>query len=168
MFGGTRPVRRALARMVNGMAAAWLVIGCTASAPRGLNAAPGEAGPAGATAAPSEVKAAAAGDPDRGRELAFSRDANCVLCHMMPERGGADASMRGGTLAPPLAGVARRYGAQQLRERINNPARDNPDTIMPAYSRTEGLVRVAKGYVGQPILQPQQIEDIVAWLLTLN
>ena len=33
---------------------------------------------------------------------------------------------------------------------------------MPAYHRTEGLVRVAPAYRGKPVLTAEQIEDVVA------
>jgi sulfur-oxidizing protein SoxX len=39
---------------------------------------------------------------------------------------------------------------------------------MPAYHRTEGLARVAPSYRGKPILSAEQIEDVVAFLLTLK
>ena len=44
----------------------------------------------------------------------------------------------------------------------------NPQTIMPPYYRTDGLNRVAPAWVGAPMLGAQQIEDVVAYLLTLK
>ena len=44
----------------------------------------------------------------------------------------------------------------------------NPMTMMPAYFKTEGLYRVAPEYAGKPILSAQEIEDVVAFLLTLK
>ena len=109
--------------------------------------------------------AAARGDPARGREIAASRQAGlCVLCHALP---AGDARFQG-NLAPDLAGVGSRLGAAQLRQRLVDPARSNPDTVMPAYTRTEGLPRVAQAQAGRPILSAQQIEDVVAWLETLK
>jgi sulfur-oxidizing protein SoxX len=43
-----------------------------------------------------------------------------------------------------------------------------PQTIMPPYYRTEGLVRVAPAFAGKPILNADQIEDVVAFLSTLK
>ena len=57
---------------------------------------------------------------------------------------------------------------RQLRLRIVDPGRVNPATIMPAYHRTEGLARVAPSYRGKPVLSPEQIEDVVAFLMTLK
>ena len=39
---------------------------------------------------------------------------------------------------------------------------------MPAYHRTEGLTRVAPAFQGKPVLSAQQIEDVVAFLMTLK
>jgi sulfur-oxidizing protein SoxX len=39
---------------------------------------------------------------------------------------------------------------------------------MPAYHRTEGLTRVAPAFKDKPVLTAQQIEDVVAFLLTLK
>jgi len=44
----------------------------------------------------------------------------------------------------------------------------NSNTIMPSYYRTEGLNRVAPKFTGQPILSAQEIEDVVAFLVSLN
>ena len=73
-----------------------------------------------------------------------------------------------GTLAPSLAGAGSRWPVPQLRLRVADAARLNPDTIMPAYYRTEGLHRVARSFEGKTILTPAQVEDVVAYLLTLR
>ena len=73
-----------------------------------------------------------------------------------------------GNLAPSLAGAGSRSSAVQLRQRIANARSINPDSIMPSYSSTDGLNRVAPAWVGQPILSPQQIDDVVAYLQTLR
>ena len=104
------------------------------------------------------------GDPERGRETLIGRDGNCLLCHAVPETG-----MRFmGNLAPPLTGVASRLSAGQMRLRIVDAMRVNPNTIMPSYHRIDGLNQVAEQWRGKPILSGQQIEDVVAYLLTLR
>ena len=39
---------------------------------------------------------------------------------------------------------------------------------MPPYYRVDDLVRVAPGFRGKPILTAEQIEDVVAYLMTLK
>ena len=39
---------------------------------------------------------------------------------------------------------------------------------MPSYVRIEGLERVARAFQAKPILDAQQIEDVIAWLVTLQ
>ena len=64
--------------------------------------------------------------------------------------------------------MGRRWTAGQLRLRIVDPSRLDPGTIMPSYARTEGLARVAPAFSGRPILTAEQIEDVVAFLTTLQ
>jgi sulfur-oxidizing protein SoxX len=73
-----------------------------------------------------------------------------------------------GSIGPALDGVGARYSAGELRLRLVDPKALNSDTIMPAYHRVEGLQRVHERYRGKPILTAQQIEDVVAYLLTLR
>ncbi|MBM3340552.1 MAG: sulfur oxidation c-type cytochrome SoxX [Betaproteobacteria bacterium] len=106
----------------------------------------------------------AAPDAERGRKILISRDSNCILCHAAPETGERFF----GNLAPPLSGVGRRLNAAQLRARIVDPFYFDKDTIMPAYYRVGGLNRVAENLRGKPILSAEQIEDVIAYLLTLQ
>jgi len=106
----------------------------------------------------------AKGDPARGRAIVANRQVGlCLLCHSGPfpeERFQGD-------LAPDLRGAAR-LTEGQIRQRIVDPTKVNPQSIMPAYYRSEGLTRVAPAYRGKTILTAEQIEDIVAYLLTLK
>lgn len=109
------------------------------------------------------------GEATRGRAMLVARDpANCILCHAAPAdlvRAGVRFS---GDLAPPLDGVGARWTPGQLRLRLVDGMRLNPDTIMPSYYRTDGLVEVAAAYQGKPIMNAQQIEDLIAYLVTLK
>lgn len=108
---------------------------------------------------------AAPGDARRGRVIAANSDrGNCLICHALP----IPEAPVFGDLGPDLRGVGSRMTAPQIRLRLVNPKRINPDTTMPAYYRTDGLYRVARAYAGQPILSAQDIEDIVAYLLTVT
>ena len=109
--------------------------------------------------------AGATGDAARGRNVVLDRHVGlCLLCHSGPfpeERFQGD-------LAPSLAGVGSRLSEGQIRLRIVDASRVNPKTIMPAYFRTEGLTRVAPSQRGKTVLTAQQIEDVVAFLVTLK
>lgn len=105
------------------------------------------------------------GDPVRGRAIVASRQTGlCLLCHSGP----FPEEKFQGNLAPELGMSVARYAAPQLRARIVDASYFNSNTIMPAYYRTDHLNRVAAKFSGQTILSGQEIEDVVAFLLTLN
>lgn len=105
------------------------------------------------------------GDPERGRRIVLDRESgDCLVCHAMP----LPQRQFHGTIGPPLDGVGSRYTAGALRLRLVDPQAVNPQTIMPAYYRVEGLHRVLDRYRGKPVLTAQQVEDVVAYLLTLK
>jgi L-cysteine S-thiosulfotransferase len=105
------------------------------------------------------------GNAARGQAIVINRQQGlCLLCHSGPF---PEAALQG-TLAPSLAGAGSRWSAGQLRLRIVDASRLNPNTIMPPYYRTDNLARVAPAYVGRPILSAEQIEDVVAFLATLR
>lgn len=106
-----------------------------------------------------------AGDAQRGRALVVARDAaNCVLCHAFPE-----ASLKfAGDVGPSLDGVGRRLSVAQLRLRVADNLRVNPASAMPSYHRVDGLVNVAARYAGAPLLTAAEVEDVVAYLATLQ
>lgn len=105
------------------------------------------------------------GDAVRGKATALSRDAgNCQLCHAIPDSGIPVM----GNIASSLAGVGTRFTAGQLRLRLVDAARLNPQTVMPSYYRVDGLHDVASAWRGKPMLTAQQIEDVVAYLVTLK
>jgi len=71
-------------------------------------------------------------------------------------------------LAPDLSGVGSRWSAGQLRLRLVDATRLNPETIMPTYYRIDGLTRVGSAWAGKPILTAEQVEDVIAFLVTLR
>ncbi len=106
-----------------------------------------------------------AGDAVKGRAIVANRQVGlCLLCHSGP----FPEERFQGNLAPDLRGVGSKFTAAELRARVMVPARFNPQSIMPAYSRTDGLARVAPPVRGKPILTAEQIEDVVAYLATLK
>ena len=106
----------------------------------------------------------APGDVARGRALVLERTNTCILCHSGP----FPETRFQGDLAPDLSGSGSRWSASQLRLRLVDASRLNPETIMPSYYRVDGLNRVGRNFDGKPILTAVQIEDIVAYLATLR
>lgn len=105
------------------------------------------------------------GDAARGRAIVTSRQVGlCLLCHAGP----FPEERFQGTLAPDLAGAGKRWSDGQLRLRLVDSRRLNPQSIMPAYHRTDHLTRVGSAWRGQPVLNAQQIEDVIALLRSLR
>ena len=111
-----------------------------------------------------EPLAAAPGDSQRGREVVVSREANCLLCHSIPETGQRFM----GNVGPTLSGVGSRLSAGQIRLRVVDYTRIKPDVAMPAYYRVRALDQVAEPFRGKPVLSAQQVEDVVAYLVSLR
>ena len=104
------------------------------------------------------------GDPVRGRTLVVDRTSTCILCH----NGPFPEQKFQGDVAPSLSGTGSRWSEGQLRLRLVDGSRLNAATIMPSYYRVDGLTRVSPALRGKPILSAEQIEDIVAYLITLR
>ena len=105
------------------------------------------------------------GDAARGKAILSSRQTGlCLLCHSAP----LPEEKFQGTIGPDLRGAGSRSSEGQLRLRIVDPRRVNPDTIMPAYYRLDGLEGVALAFRGKTVLSAQEIEDVVAFLMTLR
>ena len=104
------------------------------------------------------------GGPGRVVDVLNRQRGLCLLCHSGP----FPEERFQGELAPSLAGAGSRWSAGQLRLRLIDSRQLNPDSIMPSYYRTEGLHRVGPAWQGKPILTAEEIEDVLAFLLTLR
>jgi len=104
------------------------------------------------------------GDPVNGRALVVKRENTCLLCHSGPF---PDQRFQG-NLSPDLTGTGSRWTEAELRLRMVDASRLNAATIMPSFYRVEGLNRVAANFRGAPVLTAEQIEDVVAYLMTLK
>ncbi|KGJ22080.1 monoheme cytochrome C SoxX [Paracoccus sanguinis] len=97
---------------------------------------------------------------------------NCVACHEIPSMPEVDFQ---GNIGPSLGGAAERYDEAHLRGIVMDAKQTFPDSMMPSFYKTEGYVRPGAAYTGKapegalpPILDAQQIEDVVAYLMTLK
>ena len=88
----------------------------------------------------------------------------CLLCHTAP----IPEERFQGNLAPDLAGAGARWNEAQLRQRLVDARRMNPESIMPAYFRSTGRSRVGSAWQGKALFSAQQVEDVVAYLVTLR
>ncbi|KFC63580.1 putative cytochrome c, putative soxX protein [Bosea sp. LC85] len=105
------------------------------------------------------------GEVARGQDILRDRErGNCLICH----QGADSAEPFQGAIGPPLVGIGARLDAGQIRLRLVDSSRLNPETVMPPYYRTEGLRDVAPAYRGKPALSEQEIEDVVAYLASLK
>ena len=128
------------------------------------------------TVAPGEVKyddgavpaplTQVAGDPAKGKEWFVGRKlGNCLACHV---NGDAADHTFHGEVGPALDGVGDRWSEAELRGIVANSKMMFEGTIMPAFYRDSGYTRVRKEFDGKTILTAQQVEDVVAYLLTLK
>lgn len=105
------------------------------------------------------------GNATNGRKLAINRKkGNCLACHVMP----IPEQPYHGNVGPDLNGVASRLSEGEVRLRIVNPKVFNPDTIMPAFYRKDGFVRVLKKFKGKTMLSASDVEDLIAYTMTLK
>jgi sulfur-oxidizing protein SoxX len=105
------------------------------------------------------------GDPARGRAIVANRNIGlCLLCHSGP----FPEDRFQGNIGPDLSGAGSRWSEGQLRLRIVDARKFNPDTIMPSFYRVDDLARVPAPYRGKPVLTAVEVEDVVAYLMTLK
>lgn len=106
-----------------------------------------------------------AGDPARGEALLRDMTrVSCLICHRI---AGLDEKDQG-EIGPSLEEVALRLSEAGLRQRIVDPRKINPDTIMPPYFSLDGLFEVGADFQDNTIYSAQEVEDVVSYLLTLT
>lgn len=148
---------------IAGTAVALVAIGSTATVAETIS-------PDAAKIVDGELKTSltgATGNADNGRKWFKNRKlGNCLACH-------ANSDMKNeqfhGETGPTMDDVASRYEPAQLRAiLVNSKAVFGPDTLMPGFYRTSGFNRVNKKFKGKSVLSAGQVEDILAYLLTLK
>ena len=115
----------------------------------------------------------APGDAEAGVKVMTTRSqGNCVACHQVGKLSNVPFQ---GDIAPSLDGVADRYSEAQLRGILANAKMTFEGSFMPAFYKTKGYIRPGDAYTGKaateplpPILDAQQIEDVLAFLMTLK
>ena len=73
-----------------------------------------------------------------------------------------------GDIGPDLSTVADRLSQAQIRAKIIDPTQDNPQTTMPAYQRQTELTQVSPQSAQQPILNEQQLNNLMHYMATLR
>jgi L-cysteine S-thiosulfotransferase len=117
----------------------------------------GDGAPAPLTATPGDAARGRAIVADRGKGL-------CLLCHSGP----FEQPQLQGNLATNLAGAGSRWSAAQLRLRVADSRRLSPQSLMPPMLKGDAGERIGAAWRGKPVLDAQQVEDVVAFLLTLK
>lgn len=115
------------------------------------------------------------GDADEGK-IVMTTNAlgNCVACHSIATM--PDVPFHG-TIAPELQGAGDRWSEAELRGIVVDAKRMFPESFMPGMYKVGPFIRVGVEFTGnapeapediKPILTAQQVEDVVAYLMTLK
>lgn len=134
------------------------------------------------TVAPQQVKyedgAVAAsltgtpGDPAAGETIMNKGAGNCIACHQVT---ALEHLAFHGEIGPSLDGAGSRWSEAELRGIVSNAKVMFEGTMMPSFYKTEGFIRLGDAYTGKahpgnpdPLLTAQEVEDVVAYLMTLK
>lgn len=142
------------------------------------------AAPAVAETTPQEVQAddygavaasltGTPGNPAEGAIIMKTKKrGNCISCHQVTALNDAPFH---GEVGPSLDGAGSRWEEADLRGILVNSKNVFPGTIMPAYYKVDGYIRPGVGFTKKPATEPlppllsaSEIEDVVAFLLTLK
>ncbi|SIN75888.1 sulfur oxidation c-type cytochrome SoxX [Vannielia litorea] len=114
----------------------------------------------------------APGNVENGAVLMNKGSGNCVACHQiaaLPELAFQ------GEIGPALDGAGSRWTEAELRGIVANAKKTFDGTMMPSFYKTEGYIRLGNGFTGKaaegdvpPLLTAQDVEDVVAFLMTLK
>lgn len=114
------------------------------------------------------------GSVDGGLKIMTTRGkGNCIACHQVTALSEFPFH---GEVGPSLDGVADRYEEAELRGIVANAKITFDGTVMPAFFKDSGYIRPGIGYTGKAaapedlttLLTAEEIEDVVAFLLTLG
>lgn len=113
------------------------------------------------------------GDAANGAILMNKGSGNCIACHSVSAL--SDLPFHG-EVGPPLDGAGDRWSEADLRGIVADAKMMFDGTVMPSFYKTSGFNRLGDAYTGkahgegevQPLLTAQEIEDVVAFLVTLK
>ncbi|MBT8456488.1 MAG: sulfur oxidation c-type cytochrome SoxX [Rhodobacteraceae bacterium] len=113
-----------------------------------------------------------AGDPENGKVLMNKGAGNCIACH---EVTALQEWPFHGEVGPILDGAGERWSEAELRGIVSNAKVMFEGTIMPSFYKNTGYTRPGDAYTGKaaegelaPLLTAQEVEDVVAYLMTLK
>jgi sulfur-oxidizing protein SoxX len=114
-----------------------------------------------------------AGDVEAGGAIMADKSkGNCIACHEVTAL--SDAPFHG-NVGPMLDGAGERWTEAELRSLLVDAKVMFDGTVMPAFYRIDGYARPGDAYTGKaaqgdldPLLTAQEIEDVVAFLMTLK
>jgi len=108
-----------------------------------------------------------AGDAASGREIFSNRKlGNCLACH---QNSDMQDQQFHGEVGPSLDGAGSRWKEGQLRTIVvNAKAVFTKETVMPGFYSLDVGEDVREDLIGKTILSANQVEDVVAYLLTLK
>ena len=113
------------------------------------------------------------GNAENGAIIMNKGAGNCIACHEVTALSHLPFH---GEIGPMLDGVADRWSEAELRGIVANAKVMFEGSMMPSFYRTSGFTRLGDAYTGkahpkgevQPLLTAQEIEDVVAYLMTLK
>jgi len=113
------------------------------------------------------------GDATAGAQVVASKKlGNCVACHVVDAL--PDVPFQG-NVGPELTGAGSRWTEAELRGIVANAKIMFEDSLMPSFYKNTGYARPGNAYTGKApdgplstLLTAQQIEDTVAYLMTLK
>lgn len=113
------------------------------------------------------------GNPEEGAKVLSTKSiGNCIACHEVTDL--AEFPFHG-EIGPMLDGAGYRWTEGELRGFLVDAKMAFPDTVMPAFYKVDGFIRPGNRFTGKAaddtftsLLTAQQIEDAVAYLMTLQ
>ncbi|MBK0329103.1 sulfur oxidation c-type cytochrome SoxX [Rhodobacteraceae bacterium F11138] len=121
------------------------------------------------------IEASLSGSPgvaENAPEIMNKGAGNCIACHQVTAL--SDIPFHG-EVGPSLDGAGSRWTEAELRGLVANAKMTFEGSMMPSFYKIDGFTRPGDAYTGKaaklpldPLLTAQQVEDVVAFLMTLK